>query len=209
MEWREGFEWLHGEGGLERLKSWIHNPDLGWRHGKRRETVGWIGSDRRSIHTTTSLTLESQTGETTYQSQFSRKRGAELRCILCPLCNRVDETESHLFWQCSVVKEVAAWMIDWCPELPLCKNSVEDALDSLKSIGVTRKVKGKRLGCILIAFFWCIWFYRNQVVFKGKVDICIMIVEKTKMQAFIWLKCRERNLTKLSWDTWKSCPSLM
>ncbi|KAL4555978.1 hypothetical protein LXL04_038612 [Taraxacum kok-saghyz] len=50
------------------------------------------------------------------------------------------------------------------------------------------------------ALLWSLWFYRNELVFEGKVKTTMELVMEVKRTAFMWSKIRSKNLKNVDWD---------
>lgn len=198
------------------LRSLFYDSETGWEWGLENDGIFTVASCRQLLDSF--LLQESDRG--TYWNPLVpikanillwrvslgrlptrvnlKERGVDTRNTLCPLCNRNEETEEHIFGQCSFSREVLVHIRSWCDEFP-----ADAALDKVKNVEVSQKQKGRRIRCILAAYIWNIWMHRNQLIFRGKVENCNVIAEKIKVTAFQWIRCRGRSFDNLSWDIWK------
>ncbi|XP_058775241.1 uncharacterized protein LOC131649496 [Vicia villosa] len=110
----------------------------------------------------------------------------------CDFGNVVVESCSHLFIHCIVAR--AIWRLIFC-WLDLKENDVELNLGdtccsfSLKfHTGLFRKASCFREGVIWLTTVWCIWIFRNGIIFKNEVDDVEELVFKIKMHFWWWLQ---------------------
>lgn len=56
--------------------------------------------------------------------------------------------------------------------------------------------------CILLAFIWVIWGFRNDIIFNGVRKCSKALVEEIKNVAFRWISSRGKSCNLLNWDLW-------
>ncbi|XP_057432167.1 uncharacterized protein LOC130724918 [Lotus japonicus] len=123
---------------------------------------------------------------------------------LCPFCNLVEETCSHLLFSCPVSLQIwydcYAWLGISTSQIP----TPRDHLLQFSSIGLSRD---KKLGEIVIwmATTWLIWLLRNRVIFQaGEIDVT-NILELIQVKVWQWLRAKVKKFT-YSWYEWKMNP---
>ncbi|GKB07586.1 RNA-directed DNA polymerase, eukaryota [Tanacetum coccineum] len=85
--------------------------------------------------------------------------GLEIPLILCPLCNDVVESSSHLFFSCSLARQVLRLICRWWElEVPSL-NSYIDWLSCLSNTRLSKLMKEILEGTCYISW-WIIWRYR-------------------------------------------------
>ena len=124
--------------------------------------------------------------------------------ILCPLCNRQQENEDHLFYSCTVVNEVWVWLLRWCNINFDQQPSIDQFLFTLMDIGKSKKQR-KFLEAVVGCSLWFIWKARNNLVFNGKPFSTAIVTEEIQSSLFTWLKYRAR-CKSLFWSMWCGSP---
>ncbi|KAL4560291.1 hypothetical protein LXL04_032441 [Taraxacum kok-saghyz] len=112
------------------------------------------------------------------------KRGIGISSSLCPLCNKKEETEDHIFFECSTAKELAAHLRDWW-----------EMLRQLQQKAAKKEIARR-------AFLWSLWKYRNEAIFEGKSLNNNMLVLEVKKMSYSWFYNRGKVFGSCSWDNW-------
>ncbi|KAL4560883.1 hypothetical protein LXL04_033039 [Taraxacum kok-saghyz] len=102
----------------------------------------------------------------------------------CALCNLVDETEHHLFVECSAAKELTAHISLWAapPRFPSSINSIEDLLS--QQLHLFKCKEREMLEAISRALIWTICSSRNELLFEGKVKTNQMLIMEVNGLAY-------------------------
>lgn len=129
------------------------------------------------------------------------KIGVSIGSHSCPICNILLETESHLFLNYLVVREVCATNNNWWNQVPVDSNSLYDLFSCVSSSGTFGCVR-KVVSVVLSAFARIIWTYRCDKIFNDKVKSCSMLSSKVKMLAIEWIKYWSRNGYIFNWVDW-------
>ncbi|KAK2352803.1 hypothetical protein QL285_090514 [Trifolium repens] len=111
----------------------------------------------------------------TRESLFSKgviTNALEKGCVLC--CNHV-ETTPHIFLQCHTSNSVWLNIFKWMGLTPIMNVSVQQHFilfgDLLKS-----NIHKRYRHVIWLATTWCIWRWRNQIIFRGeRVNISTLV----------------------------------
>ncbi|GJV29826.1 RNA-directed DNA polymerase, eukaryota, reverse transcriptase zinc-binding domain protein [Tanacetum coccineum] len=133
-------------------------------------------------------------------------RGICIDSILCANCDKGVETSSHLFFSCSmardVVKLIARW---WCiSEMEL--ESYEDWVNWFDNVRLPIKNK-KMLEGVFYVTWWFLWLFRNKTVFDVKAPKKAMIFDDVLSNPFYW--CRYRSKSSFGWNDWLKNPHLI
>ncbi|GJR89279.1 RNA-directed DNA polymerase, eukaryota [Tanacetum coccineum] len=134
------------------------------------------------------------------------KRGIQVQSSLCPICNVLQEDTSHLFFSCDVALAISRlicrwWNVSWSPV-----DSYSGWLEWFNSIRLGSKLKGILEGVFYVSW-WCLWNFRNQLLFASKKPRKETLFDDVVSRSFIWSNSR-CNL-KFTWDCWLQHPYLI
>ncbi|GJU62373.1 RNA-directed DNA polymerase, eukaryota [Tanacetum coccineum] len=134
------------------------------------------------------------------------KRGIQVQSSLCPICNVLQEDTSHLFFSCDVALDISRlicrwWNVSWSPV-----DSYSGWLEWFNSIRLGSKLKGILEGVFYVSW-WCLWNFRNQLLFASKKPRKETLFDDVVSRSFIWSNSR-CNL-KFTWDCWLQHPYLI
>ncbi|GJR12488.1 RNA-directed DNA polymerase, eukaryota [Tanacetum coccineum] len=134
------------------------------------------------------------------------KRGIQVQSSLCPICNVLQEDTSHLFFSCDVALAISRlicrwWNVSWSPV-----DSYSGWLEWFNSIRLGSKLKGILEGVFYVSW-WCLWNFRNQLLFASKKPRKETLFDDVVSHSFIWSNSR-CNL-KFTWDCWLQHPYLI
>ena len=134
------------------------------------------------------------------------KRGLEIPSILCPICNEVVESSSHLFFSCSLARQVLRLLCRWWElEFPSL-NSYGEWLIWLSSTRLP-KIKKEMLEGSCYVSWWIIWRHRNQCLFGSRHPRRDTIFDDIVQMSFLWISSRCKS--KIAWDTWIQNPNFL
>ena len=129
------------------------------------------------------------------------RRGVKIDNSLCKWCNRVEETEDHIFLGCSTALDLRAhltsrWGVKGLPAdmLEIHKVCDEDYNPNSPKIEIARR-----------AYLWVLWKYRNDTVFNGKVKSNAQLITDVKLLAYFWFCNRGKKLEACPLETWLNC----
>jgi len=98
---------------------------------------------------------------------------------LCPLCSNEPESNAYLFFSCRKSLQVWAHIRDLAP-FRRRFTSLQRITDSLIRGRSTSGVQGK-LRCLTIAItVYCIWLFRNKLIFEDYQFSAIEVISKIK-----------------------------
>ncbi|XP_023728374.1 uncharacterized protein LOC111876074 [Lactuca sativa] len=124
--------------------------------------------------------------------------------ILCPVCSSIVETVEHIFANCSdliaLLSRIAIWWGVNCPS-QLTVDSLFNWADS-----TTWKIcQHKAFDAVILTTFWCIWNFRNNVIFRAKTPKKSLIFDDVVHKSYVWIssRCSKANI---SWSSWLHSP---
>ncbi|GKC29832.1 RNA-directed DNA polymerase, eukaryota [Tanacetum coccineum] len=129
------------------------------------------------------------------RSNLSR-RNVSLPSLACPLCDHVLEDSSHLFFGCSVAKDIQKLICRWWNLDVHPYESYEDWLSWFKSIRLGSKTKEVLEGVFYVSW-WSLWNFRNQFLFASPVSRNDAIFDNIVLRSFYW--CVARCNRTLNW----------
>ncbi|GKA48309.1 RNA-directed DNA polymerase, eukaryota [Tanacetum coccineum] len=130
------------------------------------------------------------------RSNLSR-RNVSLPSLACPLCDHVLEDSSHLFFGCSVAKDIQKLICRWWNLDVHPYESYEDWLSWFKSIRLGSKTKEVLEGVFYVSW-WSLWNFRNQFLFASPIPRKDAIFDNIVLRSFYW--CVARCNRTLNWD---------
>ncbi|GKB10641.1 hypothetical protein Tco_0844564 [Tanacetum coccineum] len=118
----------------------------------------------------------------------------------------IKEDTSHLFFSCDVALAISRlicrwWNVSWSPV-----DSYSGWLEWFNSIRLGSKLKGILEGVFYVSW-WCLWNFRNQLLFASKNPRKETLFDDVVSRSFIWSNSR-CNL-KFTWDCWLQHPYLI
>ncbi|GKB78336.1 RNA-directed DNA polymerase, eukaryota [Tanacetum coccineum] len=122
------------------------------------------------------------------RSNLSR-RNVSLPSLACPLCDHVLEDSSHLFFGCSVAKDIQKLICRWRNLDVHPYESYEDWLSWFKSIRLGSKTKEVLEGVFYVSW-WSLWNFRNQFLFASPILRKDAIFDNIVLRSFYWCVAR-------------------
>ncbi|GJY67390.1 RNA-directed DNA polymerase, eukaryota [Tanacetum coccineum] len=129
------------------------------------------------------------------RSNLSR-RNVSLPSLACPLCDHVLEDSSHLFFGCSVAKDIQKLICRWWNLDVHPYESYEDWLSWFKSIRLGSKAKEVLEGVFYVSW-WSLWNFRDQFLFASPIPRKDAIFDNIVLRSFYW--CVARCNRTLNW----------
>nr|GEW56040.1 hypothetical protein [Tanacetum cinerariifolium] len=128
------------------------------------------------------------------------KRGVNLPCSLCPICQMDLESRDHLFFRCSMALDLYSLFSRWWNiQFP----SFHDFATWEVWLASIRLNKNQKL--VLKASFsslwWHIWIFRNAFLFSERKPLKGLIFDNFVSQIFNWVsnRCRSFNCNWVDW----------
>ncbi|GJT65186.1 RNA-directed DNA polymerase, eukaryota, reverse transcriptase zinc-binding domain protein [Tanacetum coccineum] len=94
------------------------------------------------------------------------RRGIDLDTLFCPSCNLAPETARHIFFCCSLVKDLYKRIARWWDINLMEVSSYEDWWDWFSNLRLQHKAKMLLEG-VFYTTWWMIWNFRNKSIFDS------------------------------------------
>ena len=134
------------------------------------------------------------------------RRSIEIQSIICPSCNKEVESTNHIFFACSLVRNIYRRIATWW-ELPYVEfDSYEQWFDWLISLRMRSRHKNLLEGTFYVSW-WLVWNHRNKSLFDTKNPSTEIIFDVFVSRSFFW--CRYRSKAKFSRIEWMKNPNLI
>jgi len=128
------------------------------------------------------------------------KRGVMVSSDLCPFCNSLRETESHVLLSCTFSQRVWDMCDNWVGSSNVRANNIEHHFLNFYNFKLNAK-QNKKWKSMWVAIMWEIWIHRNKVVFNGgKIDH-LEVFGMAQLRAWEWFKYRNKKFSH-SYPEW-------
>ncbi|GKC69550.1 RNA-directed DNA polymerase, eukaryota, reverse transcriptase zinc-binding domain protein [Tanacetum coccineum] len=134
------------------------------------------------------------------------RRGMDIESIICPVCNTGVETTQHLFFKCSVIRQIVTKILSWWNVEYVEVNTYEEWALWLDSIRMQSNLKQIFEG-VFYGLWWSMWRFRNKLLFEKKSPTKATIFDDLVSVLFYW--CNFRCKAAFSWDDWLKNPYLV
>nr|GEY47647.1 reverse transcriptase domain-containing protein [Tanacetum cinerariifolium] len=104
-------------------------------------------------------------------------RGICIDSILCATCDRGVETASHLFFSCSVARDVVKLITRWWCIEDVELESFDDWENWFDNIRLPQKNK-KMLEGVFFVTWWYLWLFRNKILFDAKSPVKALLFDE-------------------------------
>lgn len=130
-----------------------------------------------------------------------QKRGIQLVSLRCALCGEEDESEEHIFGNCSYFKRCLNDFCVWW-KVPQPAPSLEFLLQWGKHLNLKGDVLKAFMGSLYV-LLWIVWNKRNNLIFNSNGE-----TKQGKLQAasFFWIKNRWGKNSFIDWNSWCNDP---
>ncbi|GJR26099.1 RNA-directed DNA polymerase, eukaryota [Tanacetum coccineum] len=134
------------------------------------------------------------------------RRNVTVPSLACSLCDLALEDSSHLFFGCSVAKDVLMLVCRWWNLGFQSFDSYDGWLSWFKSIRLGSKSKDVLEGVFYVSW-WSLWNYRNQLLFAVTKPRKNSIFDDIILRSFTWCVARvdENDKEEEPFDVWRSC----
>nr|GEV60414.1 RNA-directed DNA polymerase, eukaryota, reverse transcriptase zinc-binding domain protein [Tanacetum cinerariifolium] len=113
------------------------------------------------------------------------RRGMDIESITCPICVCAVESSSHLFLKCRLVRQINRKISLWWDVTYIDIKSYEEWLNWMVSLRFSAKLKALFEGVFYVSW-WCIWSYRNKLLFETKVPSNAMLFDDVVSSSYHW-----------------------
>ena len=134
------------------------------------------------------------------------RRGIPIDSILCVTCDKGVETSSHLFFSCPMAQKMVNMITCWWSLPYSVLESFEDWVNWFDKVRLPPKNK-KLLEGVFFVSWWCLWSFRNKIVFESKVPKKALLFDDVMCISFLW--CRSRSKVSFGWNEWLKNPHLI
>ncbi|GKB88340.1 hypothetical protein Tco_0960612 [Tanacetum coccineum] len=124
----------------------------------------------------------------------------------CPLCDAILEDTSHLFFNCSLARDVTRLLCRWWNLEVQSFSSYAEWLVWFNSVRLASNLKVILEGVFYVTW-WSLWNFQNQLLFASKKPRKESIFDDIVLRSFCW--CKARGSSKLRWDSWIQHPYLI
>ncbi|GJY92876.1 RNA-directed DNA polymerase, eukaryota [Tanacetum coccineum] len=134
------------------------------------------------------------------------RRGVVITSVECPNCGEANEDTTHIFFNCGLALDVMHLVCRWWNLDRSSFSSYSDWLVWFKALRMGSKKKDVLEGVFYVAW-WCIWSYRNHLLFADKKPRKDYIFDDVVLRSFSW--CVTRIKSSFSWVSWLQHPYLI
>ncbi|GKC40680.1 RNA-directed DNA polymerase, eukaryota, partial [Tanacetum coccineum] len=107
----------------------------------------------------------------------------------CPLCDAILEDTSHLFFNCSLARDVTRLLCRWWNLGVQTFSSYAEWLVWFNSVRLPSNLKVILEGVFYVTW-WSLWNFRNQLLFASKKPRKESIFDDIVLRSFCWCKAR-------------------
>ncbi|GKD53611.1 RNA-directed DNA polymerase, eukaryota, partial [Tanacetum coccineum] len=107
----------------------------------------------------------------------------------CPLCDAILEDTSHLFFNCSLARDVTRLLCHWGNLGVQTFSSYAEWLVWFNSVRLASNLKVILEGVFYVTW-WSLWNFRNQLLFASKKPRKVSIFDDIVLRSFCWCKAR-------------------
>ncbi|GKB78475.1 RNA-directed DNA polymerase, eukaryota, reverse transcriptase zinc-binding domain protein [Tanacetum coccineum] len=133
-------------------------------------------------------------------------RGICIDSILCATCGKGVETTSHLFFSCSVARDVVKLITRWWCIDDVELESFDDWEIWFDNVRLSQNNK-KMLEGVFFVTWWYLWLFRNKILFNTKSPVKALMFDEVSSNSFYW--CRYRSKYSFGWNDWLKNPHLI
>ncbi|GJX71178.1 RNA-directed DNA polymerase, eukaryota [Tanacetum coccineum] len=134
------------------------------------------------------------------------RRGLELDSTTCPSCTLAVESTNHIFFGCSMAKDLYKFIARWWDVSMPTVSSYDEWWNWFFNLRVTSKIKMLVEGVFYIVW-WVIWKFRNNVIFGLGNQPKDRLLDDIVSLSFTW--CKSRCKAKFNWEDWLKNPSFI
>ncbi|GJR56538.1 RNA-directed DNA polymerase, eukaryota [Tanacetum coccineum] len=134
------------------------------------------------------------------------RRGMDLQSIFCPSCNQAVESTNHIFFNCSMMKELYKSIARWWNICMADVSSYEDWWSWFSSLRLSLILK-KLLEGFFYVSWWVVWNFRNKSIFGASIPTKARLFYDIVALSFSW--CNSRSKLSFSWLDWLKNPLLI
>ncbi|GJZ39605.1 RNA-directed DNA polymerase, eukaryota [Tanacetum coccineum] len=114
----------------------------------------------------------------------------------CPLCDAILEDTSHLFFNCSLARDVTRLLCRWWNLGVQSFSSYAEWLVWFNSVRLASNLKVILEGVFYVTW-WSLWNFRNQLLFASKKPRKESIFDDIVLRSFCWCKARVKDVRSM------------
>ena len=114
-----------------------------------------------------------------------------------------NETISHLFLSCDNYYEVRSNVWNWLGISSVTSVDLRQHFMQFTLMGGTPRASHLFLRAIWFATIWVIWKERNNHIFQNTASTSATLIEKVKLNSFLWLKSKQASFCYNYTDGWR------
>ncbi|GKB30695.1 RNA-directed DNA polymerase, eukaryota, reverse transcriptase zinc-binding domain protein [Tanacetum coccineum] len=134
------------------------------------------------------------------------RRGIDIDSILCPICECGVESARHVFFSCSLVRQIVRKVCSWWDIMHIDVNSYVEWVNWMNSLRLKSKSKLMIEGVFYVVW-WHVWTFRNKLLFEDKKPLKAIIFDDVVSRSYYW--CKFRCKVSFSWDDWLKNPNMI
>ncbi|GJV02774.1 RNA-directed DNA polymerase, eukaryota [Tanacetum coccineum] len=134
------------------------------------------------------------------------RRGIDIQDMSCPICDYAIESSEHLFFRCSLIRDIGKKVVRWWNMEYEDSNSYDEWKTWLVSIRMESKLK-KMFEGVWYTLWWYVWNYRNKILFDEINPMKSMLLDNVISSSFHW--CKYRSKASFGWNEWLKNPFLI
>ncbi|GKB11988.1 RNA-directed DNA polymerase, eukaryota [Tanacetum coccineum] len=117
------------------------------------------------------------------------RRGIDINSLSCGICDNGVETADHLFFSCSMARQVSRLIMRWWDISYEEFDSYKGWSDWLSRLRLPSKNKMMLEG-VFYVLWWHLWTFRNRKLFDAKISLKEVFYDEVVSMSFHW--CRYR-----------------
>nr|GFA04068.1 RNA-directed DNA polymerase, eukaryota [Tanacetum cinerariifolium] len=113
------------------------------------------------------------------------RKGIDIDSIICPICECGVESVRHVFFSCSLVRQIVRKVCSWWDVMYIDVNSYVEWFIWMNSLRLKSKSK-LMIECVFYVV-WChVWPFRNKLLFEDKKPSKAIIFDDVVSRSYYW-----------------------
>nr|GEZ15217.1 RNA-directed DNA polymerase, eukaryota [Tanacetum cinerariifolium] len=134
------------------------------------------------------------------------RRGIDIDSILCPICECVVESARHMFFSCSLVRQIVRKVCSWWDVMYIDVNSYVEWFNWMNSLRLKSKSK-LMIEDVFYVVWWHVWTFHNKLLFEDKKPSKAINFDDVVSRSYYW--CKFRCKVSFSRDDWLKIPNMI
>nr|GEY20306.1 RNA-directed DNA polymerase, eukaryota [Tanacetum cinerariifolium] len=119
------------------------------------------------------------------------RRGIDIQDMPCPICDNAIESSEHLFFRCSLIRDIGKKIVRWWNMEYEEMNSYDEWKTWIVSRRMGSKLKNMSEG-VWYTLWWYVWNHRNKILFDETTPVKSMLLDNVISSSFHWCKSRSK-----------------